>query len=94
VAFVAAGLLLIWIATSSWPFVQSWRFDCASCAMGFVVSKQSWNGLSTDNLENSCACAWGRPALSGIIHQHWLGRLLFYDVSENAFTVSIALFSF
>jgi hypothetical protein len=90
VAFVALGFLVIWVGYfCRWPFVRDLRFRVAHFLAIGVVLAESLSGficpLTTweDQLRMHAGEAAG---YSGSFIQHWVGRILFHDWSEQTFT--------
>jgi len=96
VTFVVAGLVLIWVGFFlHWPFVRDWRFRIAHLlAMAFVLG-ESLTGFicPLTTWENQLRLrGGGERTYAGSFLQHWLGRILFFDLSERTFTIIYALF--
>src|SRR2546422_6800149 len=96
VAFVVLGFVLIWAGHfCRWPFVRDLRFRIGHlAAIGFVLA-ESLAGficpLTTweDRLRTRAGAG---PGYSRSFMQHWFGRILFHDWSEQTFTVIYAAF--
>ena len=96
VAFVVIGLLLIWIGRfRHWAFVRNVWFRVAHlAAIGFVAA-EAMSGficpLTTweDRLR---LLAGGEARYAGSFIQHWVHRVIFYDLSERVFTVAYLAF--
>lgn len=91
VAFIIGGFVVIWIGYfRRWSFVRNLGFRVVHLlAMGFVAL-QTLAGMACpltawENALRGRAGAALRYEESCI--EHWLGRILFYDVSEWMFTV-------
>jgi len=91
VAFVIVGLLLIWIGwLRRWAFVRNFWFRAAHLAAIGVVAAESVAGfvcpLTTweDRLR---LLAGGEQRYQESFVQHWLHRVMFFDLSENVFTI-------
>ena len=96
VAFVVLGFVVIWIGHfCRWPFVRNLRFRIAHlAAIGFVLA-ESLGGIvcPLTTWENQLRTSAGQDAAySGSFIQHWFGRILFHDWSEQTFTVIYAAF--
>ncbi len=96
VAFVIVGLLLVWIGWwRRWDFVRRPWFRIthlaaigvvvAESVLGFVCPLTTWE----DKLR---LLAGGEERYAGSFIQHWLHRLLFYDVEPRVFTVIYIVF--
>jgi len=96
VAFVALGFLVIWAGYfCRWPFVRDLRFRLAHLlAMGVVVAESLVGILCPlTTWENQLRKQAGETAgYSGSFIQHWVGRILFHDWSEQTFTFIYAGF--
>ncbi len=91
VAFVIAGLLLIWIGGwRRWTWVRRFWFRAAHLAAIGVVAAESLAGcvcpLTTweDRLR---LLAGGEQRYQGSFIQHWLHRVMFFELDENVFTI-------
>jgi len=96
VAFVVVGLVLIWVGRSrGWAFVRNIWFRAAHLAaigsvaaeslMGFVCPLTTWE----DRLR---FLAGGQQRYAGSFIQHWLHRLIFFDLDERVFTIAYVIF--
>src|SRR5438128_700561 len=85
VAFVVAGFIVIWMGFFlRWPFVHDLRFRLAHLlAMGFVLG-ESLAGFvcPLTTWENQLRLRGGAESYAGSFVQHWLGRILFFNLSE------------
>jgi hypothetical protein len=90
VAFIIVGFGIVWIGYfCRWGFVHNFRFRLAHMlAMGFVVA-ESLVGmvcpLTTWENELRRRAGEGAAYRESFI-EHWLGQVLYYDVSAQAFT--------
>lgn len=96
VIFVVLGLILIWSGYFiGWKFVWDLRFRLAHLfAIGFVLAEAVF-GLTCPLTiwENDLRAKAGEAAAySGSFMQHWVGRFLFHDWPEAAFTILYAAF--
>jgi hypothetical protein len=96
VAFVLVGLVLIWIGGwRRWAWVRNLWFRLAHLAAIGVVAAESLAGfvcpLTTweDRLR---LLAGGEQRYQDSFIQHWLHRVLFFDVSQSVFTVAYVVF--
>jgi hypothetical protein len=92
VAFVVVGLIVIWVGHfCHWPFVGNFYFRLAHLlAMGLVLM-ESLGGMvcPLTTWENELRLlAGGGETYAGSFMQHWLHRLLFFDVSEEMFKLA------
>ncbi len=96
VAFVVVGLVLIWVGRfRGWVFVRNWWFRAAHLAAIGAVAAESLTGfvcpLTTweDRLR---LLAGDQQRYEGSFVQHWLHRLIFYDLDERVFTIAYVIF--
>ena len=96
VAFVVVGLALIFIGWwRRWSFVRNFWFRVAHLAASGVVAAESLAGfvcpLTTweDRLR---LLAGGELRYQESFIQHWLHRLIFFDLSANVFAIIYVAF--
>lgn len=96
VAFVIIGLLLIWIGwMRRWIFVRNFWFRMAHLAAIGIVAAESVTDLVcplTTWEDRLRLLAGGEQRYQGSFVQHWLHRVLFFDLSENVFTMAYLTF--
>jgi hypothetical protein len=96
VAFVVFGLVLIWIGLlRHWAFVQNFWFRVAHLAAIGVVTAESVAGFvcPLTTWENRLRLlAGGEERYQGSFIQHWLHRVLFFDLGERVFTIGYLAF--
>ena len=97
VAFVALGFLAIWVGYfCHWEFVRNLRFRVAHLLAMGVVLAESLTGFicPLTTWENQLRRHAGDAAAgySGSFIQHWVGRILFHDWSEQTFAFIYAGF--
>jgi hypothetical protein len=96
VAFVVAGLALIWLGwIFRWPFVRNRRFRFLHLfAMGFVLAESLAGFICPlTTWENELRVrAGGSQAYEKSFVEFWFGRLLFHDWSETTFTFLYTVF--
>jgi hypothetical protein len=96
VAFVVLGFAVIWAGYfCRWEFVRDARFRLVHlAAMGFVLAESLAGFICPlTTWENQLRVRAGESgAYSGSFIQHWLGKLLFHDWSDQTFTVIYAAF--
>lgn len=91
VAFVVVGFVLIWIGRfRRWGFVRNFWFRAthlaaigavaAESVAGFVCPLTTWE----DRLR---LLAGAEQRYPGSFIQHWLHRVIFFDISERVFTI-------
>jgi hypothetical protein len=95
VAFVSLGFLVIWLGYfCRWPFVRDLRFRVTHLLAIGVVLAESLTGFfcPLTTWENQLRRQAGGSGYSGSFVQHWVGRILFHDWSEQTFTFIYAGF--
>jgi hypothetical protein len=96
VAFVVGGFAVIWVGHFlRWTFVSNFRFRLAHLlAMGFVLFEALIGMVCPlTTWENQLRARGGTgQAYQESFMQHWLGRILFYDLGPTAFAVIYAAF--
>lgn len=96
VAFVVVGLLLIWLGYyRRWSFVRNFWFRLAHLlAMGSVAAESLLGIVCPLTVWESRfrLLAGGGQRYEGSFIQHWIHRIMFYEVSETTFTIIYALF--
>ena len=96
VAFIILGFVLIWLGYFlRWRFVHNFRFRILHLlAMGFVAA-ESLVGMvcPLTAWENQLRIRAGQgTAYEESFIEHWLGGMLFYDLSNRAFTMIYSAF--
>jgi len=95
VTFVVAGFVVIWVGFfRRWLFVRNWSFRMAHLlAMAFVFG-ESLIGFTCPltTWENQLRLRGGSEGYATSFMQHWLGRIIFFDLSERTFTIIYMLF--
>lgn len=96
VAFVVIGLVLIWIGWSlNWAFVRNLWFRAAHLVAIGVVAAESLLGFvcPLTTWEDWLRMQAGDPAhYTGSFIEHWVHRLMFFDLDERAFTIIYVTF--
>ena len=96
VAFVVAGLLVVWVGwLCRWQFVRNFWFRLAHLLAIGVVAAESLAGFVcplTIWENNLRLLAGGGERYQGSFVQHWLHRLMFFEASESTFTILYILF--
>ena len=96
VAFVVIGLLLIWIGWfRRWKFVRNFWFRLGHLAAISVVAAESVAGMVcplTTWEDRLRLLAGGQQRYAESFVQHWLHRVMFFDLGERVFTVSYLVF--
>ena len=93
VLFVVGGLLSIWTgAALGWAWVRNLRFRIAHLAAILFVMAESLVGMACPlTVWENFLRKTGSEGASFM--QRWVGRLLFYDLPEWAFTLAYVLFA-
>jgi hypothetical protein len=98
VAFVVMGLLMIWLGWwRGWVFVRNLWFRLSHLAAIGVVAAESLAGFVcplTRWEDGLRLLAGGKQRYEGSFVQHWLHRLMFFDLDERVFTAAYVLFAF
>lgn len=95
VAFVIGGVVVIWIGYfARRSFVHNFRFRLLHlAAMGFVLLEALVGMVCPlTTWENQLRVRGGASAYQESFMQHWIGRILFYNLSETTFTILYAAF--
>lgn len=96
VLFVVVGLLITWIGYfAKWRFVRNPWFRSAHLLAMAVVVAESLFGIicPLTNWEATLRMKAGEdPAYAGSFIQHWVHRVMFFEVSENTFTLIYVAF--
>jgi hypothetical protein len=96
VAFVVVGFILIWVGYfRGWSFVRGFWWRLAHLLAMGIVTAEALGGLVcplTEWEDRLRRLAGQGPNYPGSFIQHWVGRLLFYEVSERAFALMYAVF--
>jgi len=96
VAFVVVGLVLIWAGRfCGWAFVRNFWFRAAHLgAIGLVATESLANfECPLTTWENRLRLLAGdQTHYAGSFIQHWVARLIFFDLDERVFTVIYIVF--
>jgi len=96
VLFVVVGLVIVWIGyLASWQFVRNpWFRGAHLLAMAIVVAESLFGVLCplTDWEAALRLKAGEDPAYTGSFIQHWVHRVMFFEISERVFTVIYVAF--
>ena len=91
VLFVVAGLLVTWIGYfAGWKFVRNPWFRGAHLLAMAVVVAESLFGIICPLTKWEAALrlkAGEDPAYEGSFIQHWVHRVMFFEISERTFTM-------
>jgi hypothetical protein len=91
VAFIIGGFVVIWIGHfRRWPFVRNFGLRVGHLlAMGFVALQVIADmPCPLTTLERVLRERTGESMYQGSCVEYWLGRILFYDLSNWVFTVT------
>lgn len=94
VLFVVAGLAAIWAGYFlNWVFVRDLRFRLAHLgAIGFVVAESLMGAACPLTVWEGQLRSADGGAYQGTFLQHWMHRVLFYQIDEKIFTVLYVVF--
>lgn len=96
VGFVVFGLLLIWLGhVRGWSFVRNFWFRLAHLAAIAVVAGESLAGFIcplTAWESRLRLLAGGEQRYAGSFVQHWLHKVMFFELPESVFTVAYVTF--
>jgi len=96
VLFVVLGLVLIPVgAYWHWRWIRNPWFRLIHLAAIVFVVVQSWLGgtCPLTEWESRLRVAAGEAGYSRSFIQHWLGKILFFDLNPGVFTVGYTLFA-
>ena len=98
VLFVIAGLLITWIGYfAGWRFARNpWFRGAHLLAMGVVVAESLCGVVCPlTSWEASLRIKAGKdPSYAGSFIQHWVHRVMFFEISERTFTlIYVAVFA-
>lgn len=96
VAFIVVGLMLIWVGRfRGWEFVRNLWFRAAHLAAIGVVAAGSVSGFACPltTWENRLRLLAGsEQRYEGSFLQHWLHRVIFFELGEGVFTMTYVAF--
>ena len=96
VAFVVVGLVLIWIGWwRGWTFVRNFWFRLIHLAAIGVVAAEALFGVVcplTTWEDRLRLLAGGEERYQGSFVQHWLHRVMFFDLHQQFFTMAYLTF--
>ena len=96
VLFVIFGLLLTWIGYfAGWKFVRNpWFRGAHLLAMAVVVAESLFGVICPlTKWEMALRVKAGEdPAYAGSFVQHWVHRVMFFEISERTFTLIYVIF--
>ena len=96
VAFVLLGLLLTWIGYFlQWSFVRNFWFRLAHLLAIGVVAVEAIGGIVCPLTRWEADLRWkagASPEYAGSFMQHWVHKIMFFDLPESAFTAIYSVF--
>ncbi|MDP8208044.1 MAG: DUF2784 domain-containing protein [Candidatus Electryonea clarkiae] len=96
VTFIVAGFVFIWAGYfAKWRFIRNTKFRIAHIiAMAFVMGESLLGTICPlTNWENDLRIRGGQGKVyETTFMQEWIHRIIFYDFSEQTFTVLYAAF--
>ena len=95
VVFVVGGLVAVLVGNGcGWRWVNDWRFRLAHLASIAIIVAQAWLGrlCPLTTLESWLRMRAGVRTYSESFIQHWVQRVLYYDVPFWVFTVTYTAF--
>jgi hypothetical protein len=95
VVFVVGGLVLVVLGNAlSWRWVNDWWFRLAHVAAIGIVVLQAWLGrvCPLTTLESWLRVQAGSPSYRQSFTEHWVHRLLYYDLPSWAFVLAYTVF--
>lgn len=93
VLFVVGGLLATWLgAALGWGWVRNPRFRIAHLVAILFVTAESLIGVACPLTVWENLLRKASPYESSFM-QHWVGRLLYYDLPEWVFTLAYVFFA-
>ena len=98
VAFVLLGLVAIWVGYfRKWAFVRNFWFRCAHLLAIGIVAAEAIGGIVCPLTKWEAQFRWragGNVDYAGSFMQHWVHKIMFFDIPESVFTiVYVAFFS-
>ncbi|MFC4528444.1 DUF2784 domain-containing protein [Dyella halodurans] len=93
VLFIVGGFVAIWVGAGvGWPWIRERTFRVVHlCAIG-VVAALPLLGIACPLTELESWLRTGSTGTEGFL-QHWVSRLLYYDLPAWVFTLGYALFA-
>jgi hypothetical protein len=96
VAFVLFGLLLTWLGYFlHWSFVRNFWFRLAHLLAIGVVAAEAIGGIVCPLTKWEAELRWkagGSLEYGGSFMQHWVHKIMFFDLPESAFTLIYSVF--
>ena len=94
VAFIVGGLVAIWIGRwLRWEFIRNPYFRLAHLLAMAIVLLEAVVGIicPLTSWEDALRLRTGQaPSYKESFMQHWIGRILFYDLGDDVFTIIYA----
>ena len=95
VSFVVGGLVLVLVGNAlHWRWVNGWWFRLTHAGAIVVIVAQVWLGrvCPLTSLESWLRVRAGSPSYSESFIEHWVHRLLYYELPSWVFTVAYTVF--
>jgi hypothetical protein len=96
VAFVLLGFVVIWVGYfRGWPFVRNFWFRCAHLLAIGIVAAEAIGGIicPLTKWEAQFRLRAGvNVDYAGSFMQHWIHKIMFFDIPESAFTIIYLIF--
>ena len=96
VGFVVIGLVaVLWGNRRGWPWVNALGFRVAHLGAIGVVMAEAWLGIvcPLTTLEMWLRAQAGAPTYDGSFVEHWLQRVLYWDLAGWIFVLAYTLFA-
>lgn len=97
VVFVVGGAVVIVVGHASrwrWRWVNTYRLRITHLLAIAIVVAESWLGLTCPltTLENMLRARAGQPGIGPGFIEHWIQRILFFDLPAWVFIVAYSVF--
>jgi hypothetical protein len=96
VAFVLLGLIGIWVGYfRGWSFIRNFWFRCAHLLAITIVATEAIGGIVCPLTRWEMQCRWRAGAdatYAGSFMEHWVHKIMFFDIPESVFTLLYSLF--
>src|SRR3954471_8396710 len=96
VAFVLFGLAVIWAGYfRGWSFVRNFWFRCSHLLAIGIVAAEAVGGVVCPLTKWEMQFRWragGNVDYAGSFMQHWIHKIMFFNVPESVFTIIYLVF--
>jgi hypothetical protein len=96
VAFVLLGFVIIWVGYfRGWSFVRNFWFRCAHLLAIGIVAAEALGGVICPLTKWEAQFrerAGANAEYAGSFMQHWIHKIMFFDIPESAFTIIYLIF--